>query len=97
MCVFVLVRSLVLWVVMKNLDPPENGPPGPDIWTRPPMELIFQELDEILTPNEIFEPPLPRVNKLFLKFKTILKAKIVKTQCYILCTQNYHKTKLLVR
>ena len=60
------------------------GPPVQifrSIWT--PMELIFQELDEIFRlPMKFLDPPLQRVNKLFLKFKMILKAKIVKTQCY---------------
>ena len=60
------------------------------------MELIFQELDEMFRlPMKFLDPPL-RVNKLFLKFKTILKAKIVKTQCYyvnyVYKTSNYHKT-----
>ena len=41
------------------------------------MELIFQELDEIFgLPMKFLDPPLQRVNKLFLKFKTILKAKM---------------------
>ena len=45
-------------------------------------------------------PPLQRVHKLFLKFKTILKTRIVKTQCYyvnyVYKTSNYYKTKLEV-
>ena len=44
------------------------------------MEPIFEELDEIFRlPIKLLDPPLQRVNKLFLKFKMILKAKIVKT------------------
>ena len=60
------------------------------------MELIFQELDEIFRlPMKFLDPPLQRVNELFIK---LLKAKIVKTQrYYVYKTSNYHKTKLLVR
>ena len=53
------------------------------------MELIFQELDEIFRlPMKFLDPPSQRVNTL-LTFKTILTAKIVKTQCYYL---NYDQT-----
>ena len=71
-----MVISFVYTPVMKNLDPPVQI--FRNIWT--PMELIFQELDEIFRlPIKFLDPPLQRVNKLFLKFKTVLKAKIVKT------------------
>ena len=56
--------------------------PGPDIskyWTS--MELIFQELDEIFRlPMKFLDPSLQKVNRLFWKFITISKGKIVKTQ-----------------
>ena len=49
-----------------------------NIWTS--IELIFQELDEIFRLPLKFLDPFYRGQITF--FKTILKAKIVKTQCY---------------